>query len=158
VVANIQPLWARLEPSVIDVALPMVGPERGRWMYPFRSLQRAGAMLAVSSDWGVSTLNPFAIMHTAVSRRPADHRSNAPPFLPEQCLDVPTVVRGYTVDAAASAWRSSDTGTLAPGKLADLIILDRDIFSVSPDAILDTEVLLTLLGGREVHRSPAVAG
>jgi predicted amidohydrolase YtcJ len=158
VVANIQPLWARLEPSVTEVALPMVGPERGRWMYPFRSLKAAGAMLAVSSDWGVSTLNPFAIMHTAVTRRPADHRSNAPPFLPEQCLDVATVVRGYTVDAAASAWRSADTGSLAQGKLADLIILDRDVFSVSPGAILDTRVLLTLLGGREVHRAPEFSG
>ncbi len=74
VVANIQPLWARLEPSVSEVALPMVGPERGKWMYAFRSLVDAGAMAALSSDWPVSTLNPFQIMETgtnlASSRRP----------------------------------------------------------------------------------------
>ncbi len=72
VVANIQPLWARLEPSVSEVALPMVGPERGKWMYAFRSLVDAGAMAALSSDWPVSTLNPFQIMETAMtsSRRP----------------------------------------------------------------------------------------
>ncbi len=157
-VANIQPLWARLEPSITEVAMPMAGTERSRWLYPFRSLQEAGAMLAVSSDWGVSTLNPFAIMHTAVTRRPAHRESNYPAFLPEECLDVGTVVRGYTVDAAASAWRSADTGSLAPGKLADLIILDRDVFSIAPDSIQDTQVLLTLLGGREVHRAPEFAG
>jgi predicted amidohydrolase YtcJ len=158
VVANIQPLWARLEPSITDVALPMAGERRRRWIYPFHSLQQAGTMLAVSSDWGVSTLNPFAIMHTAVTRRPGHRGSNYPSFIPEECLDVPTVVRGYTVDAAASAWRSADTGTLAPGKLADIIILDRNVFSVPADDLQDTRVLLTLLGGREVHRAPEFAG
>jgi hypothetical protein len=158
VVANIQPLWARLEPSVTEVAVPMAGNKRSRWIYPFRSLQESGAVLAVSSDWGVSTLNPFAIMHTAVTRRPGYRSSNAPAFNPEECLDVATVVRGYTVDAAASAWRSSDTGSLAPGKLADIIVLDRDVFSIPPDSIQDTRVLLTLLAGQEVHRASEFAG
>jgi predicted amidohydrolase YtcJ len=157
VVANIQPLWARYEPSVSEVALPMVGNERGRWMYAFKSLLDHGAMIAVSSDWGVSTLNPFPIMQTAVTRQPP-HGSNYPVFVPEERLAVEDVVRGYTVNAAASAWRSDTTGSLTAGKYADCIILDRDIFTVDPYEIGGTEVMLTLLGGKEVHRANGFAG
>ncbi len=76
---NIQPLWARNEPSVTDVAVPMVGPRMARWIYPFRSLIDAGASPALSSDWGVSTLNPFHIMQTAITRH---HRAKAGTFRP----------------------------------------------------------------------------
>jgi predicted amidohydrolase YtcJ len=158
VVANIQPLWARHEPSVTDVALPMVGEERGRWMYAFRSLIDAGAPWAVSSDWGVSTLNPFPIMQTAVTRKPEKRGRDHPVFLPEQRMTVEEVVRGYTLNAAAAAWRSADTGALGIGKFADLIVLDRDIFTVDPYDIAGTEVLLTLLAGREVHRAREFKG
>jgi predicted amidohydrolase YtcJ len=158
VVANIQPLWARHKPSVDSVALPMAGEKRGRWMYAFRSLLDHGAMIAVSSDWGVSTLNPFPIMQTATTRQPPRRGSNHPVFLPEERITVGEVVRGYTVNAAASAWRGDITGSLAPGKLADLIILDRNIFTIDLYDIGGTEVLLTLLGGREVHRSDSFPG
>ena len=79
-------------------------------------------------------------------------------FLPEERLDVASVVRGYTVNAAAAAWRADETGSLSPGKYADLIVLDRDIFAVSPYELGGTEVLLTLLGGKEVHRAEGFAG
>ena len=158
VVANIQPLWARLEPSVTDVALPMVGPERGRWMYAFKSLLDHGSTLAVSSDWGVSTLNPFPIMQTAVTRKPALRGSNRPAFLPEERIGVEDVVRGYTVNAAASAWRSDSTGSINPGKNADVILLDRNIFAIDPMELGQTQVLLTLLGGREVYRAKEFLG
>jgi predicted amidohydrolase YtcJ len=158
VVANIQPLWARHEPSVSDIALPMVGEARGRWMYPWRSVVASGAPYAVSSDWGVSTLNPFAIMEVAVTRRPVGAAPDYPVFLPEQRLEIADVVRGYTLNAAAAAWRAEETGSLTPGKFADLIVLDRDIFAIKPHEIGATEVLLTLLGGREVHRAKDFAG
>lgn len=158
VYANIQPLWARSEPSVTEVALPMMGKKRGRWMYAFRSLIDAGAPFALSSDWGVSTLNPFAIMHTAVTRQPDQKGRDHPVFLPEERITIEEAVRGYTVNAAATAWRSADTGSLADGKLADLIVLDRDIFAVDPHEIGGTQVLLTLLGGKEVHRAKGFSG
>jgi predicted amidohydrolase YtcJ len=159
VVANIQTLWARHEPSVDDVALPMVGPERGKWMYAFRSLIDAGADYAVSSDWGVSTLNPFAIMQTAVTRLPERLRGpDHPVFLPGERMTVDEVVKGYTLNAARTAWREADTGSLGLGKLADLIVLDRDIFAINPRELSGTEVLLTLLGGREVHRAEGFDG
>ncbi len=70
VMANVQPLWARHEVSVDDLSVPVVGPERAKWIYAFRSLRDAGARMALSSDWGVSTLNPFEIIETAVTRQP----------------------------------------------------------------------------------------
>ena len=156
--ANIQTLWARHEPSVTDVALPMVGQERGKWVYAFRSLIDAGAHYAISSDWGVSTLNPFQIMETAITRQPPGRHGEHPVFLPEQRMTREECVRGYTQSAAQAAWRDQDTGSLSVGKYADLIILDRNIFTCDVYDIGDTEVLLTILGGREVHRARSFRG
>ncbi len=153
VMANVQPLWARHEVSVDEMAVPVVGPERTKWMYAFRSLLDAGAQMALSSDWGVSTLNPFEIIETALTRQPPRKEGDCPVFLPEQRISRREAVAGYTVHAAAAAWRSADTGSLGLGKCADLIVLDRDIFTCSPYDIGDAKVLLTLLEGRTVHRA-----
>lgn len=155
--ANIQTLWARNEPSVSDVADPMVGPERNKLMYAFRSLIDHGASFAISSDWGVSTLNPFEIMETAITRQPPG-KSSVPSFYPEQRMTIDEAVRGYTLNAAAAAWRAESTGSLAVGKYADLIVLDRDIFDCSSYDIGKTNVLLTLLSGNEVHRASGFDG
>lgn len=149
--ANLQSLWAQHEPSVTDVALPMVGEERGKWMYAFRSLIDAGAPYCLSSDWGVSTLNPFQIMETAITRQPPCKHGDHPVFLPEQRMTVEESVKGYTINAAAAAWRSQDTGSLEVGKSADLIVLDRDIFTCSPYDIGDTVVETTMFRGHIVH-------
>ncbi len=151
--ANVQPLWARHEPSVTDVAVPMAGPRRARLIYAFRTLLDAGARLALSSDWGVSTLNPFPIIETAVTRQPPAREADHPVFLPEQRITRAEALAGYTTEAAAAAWRSDTTGSLAPGKAADLIVLDRDILACDARAIGETAVLLTLADGRPVHRA-----
>jgi predicted amidohydrolase YtcJ len=158
VMANIQPLWARNEPSVTDVAIPIAGPRMARWIYPFRSLIDAGASCALSSDWGVSALNPFKIMQTAITRQPTSEGRDYPAFLPEERMTLDECIKGYTVNAAAAAWRSAATGSLEFGKYADLIVLDRNLFAIDPYEIADTQVMLTLLGGREVHRHEAFAG
>jgi predicted amidohydrolase YtcJ len=158
IMPNIQALWARNEPSVTDVAVPIAGPRMARWIYPFRSLIDAGASCALSSDWGVSTLNPFHIMQTAITRQPPGKPKDYPPFLPEERMTLDECIKGYTVNAAAAAWRSADTGTLEQGKYADLIILDRDLFAIDPYEMADTQVMLTLLGGREVYRHEEFGG
>ena len=158
IMPNIQALWARNEPSVTDVAVPIAGLRMARWIYPFRSLIDAGASCALSSDWGVSTLNPFHIMQTAITRQPPGKGKDFPAFLPEERMTLDECIKGYTVNAAAAAWRSADTGSLEQGKYADLIILDRDLFAIDPHEIADTQVMLTLLGGREVYRSEGFAG
>ncbi len=157
VVANIQPLWARFEPSVTDSTLPLVGEQRGKYIYAFRSLLDAGAPYTLSSDWGVSTLNPFPIMQTAMTRQPPAKGKQYPVFLPEQRMTLAECVKGYTVNAAEAAWRARDTGSLSIGKFADIIILDRDIFRCEPHDIAETQVLLTLLGGKPVHQTATFA-
>lgn len=154
VMANVQPLWARSEPSVTDVAVPMVGNARSRWIYAFRSLLDAGAGMALSSDWGVSTLNPFEIIETAVTRQPPVAEGRIPPFLPEERITRAEAVAGYTFRAAAAAWRAAETGTLGPGKCADLIILDRDIFTCPVYDIGGTNVITTMVGGDVVYERP----
>jgi predicted amidohydrolase YtcJ len=91
-------------------------------------------------------------MQTAMTRQPPSKGRNWPPFLPEECLRLDECIKAYTVNAAAAAWRSADTGSLEPGKFADLIVLDQDLFAIDTYDIARTKVELTVLGGREVHR------
>jgi predicted amidohydrolase YtcJ len=158
VMANIQPLWARFDPVVPDIALDMIGPGRRHLTYPFRRMAAAGAQLAMGSDWPVTTLNPFEIIETAVTRQPPRRDGPTPPFEPQERLTVAECVAGYTTGAAAACWRDGFTGRLSPGFSADLMLLDRDILAVPADEIGETEVVLTLFRGAEVHRSAAFDG
>jgi len=135
----------------------MVGAARAPMVYAFRSMIEAGADFALSSDWGVTTLDPFRIMETALTRQPPGGRGREP-FLPNEALTRAQCLAGYTVNAARAAWRGADTGRLAPGCHADLIVLDRDILACDPYALGETSVLLTLLGGAEVWRDPGFDG
>lgn len=155
--ANIQPLWARHEPGAVDPTQAMIGAARAPNTYAFRQMLAAGASYCLSSDWPVTTLNPFEIIETAVTRQPPDH-GNTPAFYPAECLTVAEAVLGYTAQAAAACWRGHFTGRLTPGFSADLIILDQDILTCDAYAIGATKVLLTLFQGREVHRDPSFEG
>ena len=155
VMANMQPLWAANDPVIPEPTWDMIGPARLPNTYPFRSLIDAGAPFCLSSDWAVTTLNPFEIIGTAVTREPPPQRGRTAPFHPEQRLTVAEAVQGYTTHAAAACWRDHYTGQITPGFSGDLIILDRDILTCDPYAIAETQVLLTLFKGREVHRHPS---
>ena len=154
VMANLQPLWACNDPIIPDETMLMIGSARAAQTYAFRSLIDAGAPYCINSDWAVTTLNPFEIIGTAVTREPPRARGVAEPFFPDERLTVAEAVLGYTTHAAAACWRGHYTGALKPGYSADLIVLDRDIFSVHPYAIAETRVLMTLFKGREVYRAP----
>ncbi|MEU6985204.1 amidohydrolase [Streptomyces sp. NPDC046324] len=148
-IANIQPLWAAHEPQMDELTIPFLGPERASWQYPFGSLLRAGATLAAGSDWPVSSPDPIAGIHVAVNRKEpgtADDRV----FLPEQRLDATTAVAAYTA-GSAHVNGLDETGTLRPGMLADLVVLDRDIFTAPPEEIAEARVLSTYVGGTPVH-------
>ncbi len=154
VMANIQPLWAQWDPHIPDIAMDMIGPLRAAQTYAFGQMRAAGVRMCLSSDWAVSTLNPFEIIETAVTRQARAHESPKEPFFPAECLTVDEAVKGYTLEAAAACWRSGFTGQLSPGYSADLIVLDRDIFACKAQDIGDTQVLLTLFRGTQVHRHP----
>ncbi len=152
--ANIQPLWARLEPPYSDPSLAMIGPDRWPDTYAFRRMLDAGADWCLSSDWPVSTLNPFEIIETAISRQKRMDDDPQAPFFADQALTVEECVQGYTVNAARACWRDHHTGMLRVGYSADLIILDRDIFACPATEISQTRVLSTLFKGTEVWRAP----
>ena len=154
VIANFQLQWATLDPSYVEKAtLPYLGPERSRYLYPARSLLDAGARIAGGSDWGVSTFNAFEAMEHAVTRSLG---RGAKPLLPEQAVPLSVMVDAYTTNAAYALRQEKTTGSLEPGKRADFIVLDRDIFALDPFELHETSVLATYLDGREVlHREPA---
>ena len=153
VMANMQPLWAANDPVIPEPTWAMIGPARLPFTYPFRSLIDAGAPFCLNSDWAVTTLNPFEIIGTAVTREPKRARGRADPFFPHQRLTVDEAVQGYTTHAAAAAWRGHHTGQIRPGYSGDLIMLDRNILTCDPYSIAETQVLLTLFKGRIVHQS-----
>lgn len=152
VYGNVQPLWAQPDPDNDRVALDMLGEERYRQIFPIAELVRQGMVCALSSDWGVSTFDPFAIMQTALTRQGSGANENSPAHNPQYRIDIDTAIKGYTINAARAAWREKTTGSLTVGKFADLIILNQDLYSISPYEIENTKVLLTLLGGKEVYR------
>lgn len=151
--ANIQPLWARLEPPYSDPSLSMIGKDRWPDVYAFRNMLNAGADYCLSSDWPVSTLNPFEIIETAITRQKQLDDDPLEPLGPDQALTIEECVQGYTVNAARACWRDHDTGMLRAGYSADIIILDRDIFAIPANEISQTRVLLTLFKGVEVWRT-----
>jgi predicted amidohydrolase YtcJ len=156
VVGNAQPLWACHEGQMDDLTIPFLGPERTTWQYPFRSLLDSGARLAMGSDWGVSTPNPFAEMEVAVTRVYPDSRGTAEPFLPDQALTLAESIRAFTLGSAFVNHLDGETGSIEVGKLADLAVVDRDLFAPDAGPIGDATVLATLVGGSIVHEATAL--
>lgn len=126
-----------------------IGPDRAKLTYAFRSLLDAGVVLAFGSDWPVAPLSPLPAIHAAVTRDTGDARQ-AGGWHPEQRLGVAEAVHAYTAAAAYAEFAEADKGTLTPGKLADFVVLSRDIFTVAPEEIASAEVVLTVCGGRVV--------
>jgi predicted amidohydrolase YtcJ len=148
ITANLQALWAVYEPQMVDLTIPFLGPERTAWQYPFGDLARSGAALAAGSDWPVSSPDPLAAVHVAVNRRaPGDAAYDA--FLPEQALDLATALAAYT-SGSARVNHADDSGRIAVGSLADLAVLDRDLFAGAHEEIASARVCATYVEGERV--------
>lgn len=155
VVADFQPLWAYADSYIKDLTIPVLGAERSRWMYPIASVVKTGAIVAAGSDWSVSSMNPLEAIQVAVTRRAlADSTGDA--WLPEQRVDLATMLRAYTLGGALASDDDSLTGTLTRGKAADLIVLSDDLFALPPQRIAKARVLLTMMGGRVVYRDSSL--
>lgn len=149
--ANLQMLWAAHEPQMDELTLPFLGAERGTRQYPFADLLRAGATMAAGSDWPVSSPDPFQAIHVAVNRTAPDAPEGTPVFVPEQRLDLGAAIAAYTAGSAHVNHLDDITGSIAVGKSADLVVLDRDPFAHPPGEIAATRVLQTFVEGRRVH-------
>lgn len=153
VVANIQPLWATPEDTYIsELTIPVVGPERTEWIYPFGAIAQSGAVIAHGSDWPVTTMNPFHAIQVAVTRRGPDEIAR-PAWTPQHLMDLYTVLNGYTQGGAYLMHREDKSGSLETGKKANLMILDQDLFAIPKTAIHKTKVLLTFFQGEIVYQS-----
>lgn len=154
VIANFQPYWAQADKYIVDMTLPVLGPERSRWLYPIRSVAQTGAVIACGSDWSVSSMNPLDAIQVAVTRR-GPKEPPGPAWLPEEVVDLPLMLAGYTINGAYVNFEETETGSIEVGKAADLIVLDRNLFEIPAHEIHLAKVQLTLLEGQEVYRDSA---
>jgi hypothetical protein len=129
--------------------------ERGRFTYPFKEMLEAGVLVLFGSDAPVCDANPFVNIHAAVNRRRADGTPRGG-WYPRQCLSVEEALRCYTVSPAEYYRRADVLGTITPGKFADIVVLDRDIFTIDPMEIIDTKVEMTIFDGEIVYRRGGV--
>jgi predicted amidohydrolase YtcJ len=156
VIANIQALWARRDKEIVERKLPLLGPEREPWHFPFGSLQRSGARLAMGSDWPVTDPNPLWAIHTAVHRTGTHADPHAigdgvfdTPLQAQEAIDLRSALEAYTA-GSAYANHDDDRGWIAVGRAADLVALDGDVFAA--EDIGTVGVGLTMVGGQVVHR------
>jgi predicted amidohydrolase YtcJ len=157
-IANAQPLWAAHESQMDDLTIPFLGEPRWRWQYPFASLSRAGATLAMGSDWSVSSPDPLEEIHVAVNRSmPADYPhkvENREVFIPDERLDLATSLAAFTMGSAFANHLDRETGSIEPGKFADLAVIDRNLFEHPVEEIADATVLQTYVEGERVFSAP----
>ncbi len=149
VIASMQPYHA------IDDgrwAEKVIGAERLKTTYAFRSLLASGARLAFGSDWFVAPPTPLEGIYAAVTRRTLDDR-NPDGWVPEQKIGVEDAMRAYTINAAFASFDEAIKGSIERGKLADLVLLDHDITMIPPKTIRDSRVLMTIVGGRVVFEA-----
>ncbi|MBV9343241.1 MAG: amidohydrolase family protein [Acidobacteria bacterium] len=146
VIASVQPYHA------IDdgrFAEPRIGHERASRTYAFRTFLEHGVRLAFGTDWEVAPLNPMLTIYAAVTRATLDGK-NPNGWFPEQKLTVTEAIEAYTMGSAFAEFEEQEKGSISPGKLADMVLLDQDIFTIDPVKIGDTKILKTFVGGKLV--------
>ena len=146
VIASMQPYHAIDDGRWAD---RVIGPERARTTYAFRSLRDSGARLAFGSDWFVAPPTPLEGIYAAATRRTLDG-AHPEGWVPEQKVGVEDALRAYTMGGAWASFEEKEKGSLERGKLADFVLIDRDLTRVPPETIRDAKVLLTVVGGKVV--------
>lgn len=131
VIANFEPLWAQLEPTMVELTIPRLGEVRSAWQYPIGTILATGARVSFGSDWPVSSLNPLEGIAVAVTRQTAD---GDPPggWLPDEKIDLDTAIDLYTAAGAYQAFEEREVGRLAVGLRADLVLLGADLDHTAP--------------------------
>jgi len=148
VIASMQPIHATSDYEMAE----WYWGERARWSYSWHAQLDAGAVLAFGSDAPVEPFEPAKGIYAAVTRRRPDGSPGPEGWYPEGRLDMDTALRAFTQGPAYAAGMEHDLGMIAPGFLADLVVLDRDLFAIEPDEILGTRALGTMVGGEWKHR------
>ena len=154
VIASVQPLHLYPDADTLEIWARNAGPERAQRAWSFHSIQAHGGKLAFDSDWPVVTMNPWKGLQTGVTRKTSEGKPEGG-FVPTEAVSLEDGIKAYTLGAAFAGRREHDEGSLETGKLADLIIVNQDLFKIPPSKIDQTKVLLTIVGGKVVFRSKA---
>ncbi|MEC4176942.1 amidohydrolase [Adlercreutzia sp. R7] len=148
IVASVQPRHITLDPGGPERDL---GPQRVPYMWPFRSLLDAGAVLAFGTDSPVTDIDPINAVYTAVTRRDADSHEPAGGWLPDERITLAEALGAYTAGTAIAAQRAHELGYLEPGKFADIVVLEPNPFTLTDDDLQRTQVQATYVGGRKAY-------
>lgn len=152
VIASTQAMFASPDATVLENFAVLLGPERAAHADSFKIYDDAGVTQAFGSDWGVFPFEPLPAIYCAVTRMTPDGKP-AGGWYPAGRISVEAALRHFTNDGAYASFDEDVRGTLAAGKLADFVVLSKDILTTPPEEILQTKVLLTVMGGRETYRS-----
>lgn len=147
VIASMQLYWASADETNLDLVKPYVDEHAFAHSYPAQSLYKAGATIAGASDWPITTPEPWKAIYQAVSRKGPKGVLNA-----DEAIDRETMFQAYTLNAARAMRLEEQVGSLKVGKQADMIVLDRDVLSVAPEALRDTQVLQTWFAGQQIYQ------
>jgi hypothetical protein len=152
VIASTQALFANPDRNTLEVYAVNLGPDRASRAMAFRALDEAGAVQAFGSDWPVFSMEVLRGIYCALTRTTPEG-TPAGGWQPQERIAAEAALRHFTRDAAYASFEEQRKGTLAPGMLADLVVLSDDILSIPAERILKTRVLLTVMGGRETYRA-----
>jgi predicted amidohydrolase YtcJ len=147
VVSALQLFWAEASPDTIEILKPYLDPEIYKWQYPARSILDYGGIISGASDWPVSTANVFRAIYQAETRRGSEGVLDASQDMPREAM-----FYAYTRNSAR-AMNMDSIGSIAAGKRADLVLLDRDVLTVAPEEMRDTKVVWTIVAGKMVYRA-----
>jgi len=147
VISALQLFWADAGNDTIEILKPYLDPGIYQWQYPARSILDNGGIISGASDWPVSTANVFRAIYQAETRKGSEGILD-----PSQAMPREAMFYAYTRNSAR-AMNLDSIGSIAPGKRADLILLDRDVLTVSPEEMRDTKVLWTMVAGETVYRA-----
>lgn len=151
VIPNYQAFWAYTAEGWFEGIESSLGTERAYSLFSFASLHNAGARIAMGSDWPVTTYEPLQAIEVGMTRQ--DPYSDSGPVLGEdQRLDLETLIEAYTINGAYLMQQDDITGSIEVGKYADLVVLEKNLFDISPQEIGDVKVMMTLFEGKEVFR------
>ena len=147
VISALQLFWAEASNDTIEILKPYVDAEIYKWQYPARSILDNGGIISGASDWPVSTANIFRATYQAETRKGDEGVLDASQAMPREAM-----FYAYTRNSA-KAMNMDSIGSIAPGKRADLVLLDRDVLTVSPEEMRDTKVIWTMVAGKTVYRA-----
>lgn len=153
VIASVQPYHAIDDGRFAELR---IGRDRSSRTYAFRTFLDHGIRLALGTDWEVAPLDPMQTVYAAVTRATLDGK-HAGGWFPEQKLTVPETIEAYTLGSAYAEFQENEKGSITPKKLADLVLLSDDIFTIAPEKIRNVHVLKTIVGGKVVFDSDAAA-